>query len=80
MPKSMFARSPAAYMWDGKALPRCVFVEVLPDMFRHDGQQDMFMLQCQVTVSPVVSVLKLVHQPRNSVVRTAAACIALSGR
>ncbi|KAI9886825.1 MAG: hypothetical protein M1823_001398 [Watsoniomyces obsoletus] len=68
--------------------PRCVVVYALRDMVRNyflsNGTKvqlpEWFMFQCHITVSPVSNTTNPAHQVNNSVARTVAASIALTGR
>lgn len=90
VPRSACAQSSTTYIWNDKVLPRytraqacgprCVFMYALRDMIRPQGRQELFMFQCQVTVSPVSGITHPAHRLSDDVARTAAASIALTGR
>ena len=91
IPKANSAFSSTTYIWNDTALPRhagaqacgprCVYMYALRDLFGpNNGPHELFMFQCQITVSPVSSVTNPLHNLDDGVARTAAASIALSGR
>ncbi|KAI9884366.1 MAG: hypothetical protein M1823_003843 [Watsoniomyces obsoletus] len=91
IPKPALARSSTTYIWNDEALPRdavaqacgprCVFVYAVRDMLDpSDGRHGLALFQCQITVDPVRNPTHPMHNLSDSVARTAAASIALTGR
>jgi hypothetical protein len=89
IPRSSLAANSTTYIWNGTDLPtsetlqacgpRCVFLYALRDMFISSNHQ-ISIFQCHITVSPVSNTKNPAHVLSDSMARTAAASIALTGR
>ena len=89
IPRAILARDSTTYIWNGTATPplatlqtcgpRCIVLFALRDMDR-DPNHEITIFQCRITISLVFNVKNPVHVLSDSIARTAAASIALSGR
>lgn len=89
IPRSILAAYSTTYVWNDTELPpsstseacgpRCVVLYALRDMHR-GPKHEISIFQCHVTISPMANVKDPAHVLSDSMARTAAASIALSGR
>ena len=89
IPRSILARASTTYIWNGTATPplateqvcgpRCVVLFALRDMDRDRGHE-ITIFQCRITISLMSNVKNPAHVLSDSMARTAAASVALSGR
>lgn len=89
IPRSILARSSTTYIWNGTAPPplateytcgpRCVVLFALRDMER-GPDHEITIFQCRIMISLMSNVKHPAHVLSDSIARTAAASVALSGR
>ena len=89
IPRSSLAMYSTTYIWNDTRLPpsatlqacgqRCVVMYALRDMY-NGSNHEISIFQCHITVSPVSNTKHPAHVLSDSMARTAAASIALTGR
>lgn len=89
IPRSILAAQSTTYVWNGTNIPpvatsqacgpRCIVLYALRD-FRRGSDHEINIFQCRITISPMSNIKDPAHVLSDSVARTAAASIALSGR
>lgn len=89
IPRSILAGRSTTYVWNDTSVPplatwqacgpRCIVLYALRDFWR-GSDHEISIFQCHVTISPVSNIKDPAHVLSDSMARTAAASIALSGR
>lgn len=90
IPRSILAAQSTTYVWNGTDLPplatwqtcgpRCIVLYALRDFWRDSTDHEISIFQCRITISPMSNIKDPAHVLSDSIARTAAASIALSGR